>query len=326
MLISIGVVAIVLLATPSAPPVIYRRGFNNSNCEAHPHAGVELQDGGWLMVGDSVCWDGSAEYKRGVFVVVADSNGVERWTRVLGNLGFNYGKYGTQLKDGTIIVGGSKSVNDPDAANRGFTYIEKRALWRLDALTGALLSETLFPNEGKLDGLRDGVMCVAPTTDGTNAIVATGWVGGEANWDGHNYDDEPMFLIYNGAAFAMRLSFSPSELAAPPSLEFEVRLGLNRSFGFRAMQGMRIHMLPDQSNTLAISAASCSGPYDGDWSVHFSLLSLRADTGELLWVRRYPRGTASHPYAMTLSARDDPEPGMVRLPALAVRPTLAPHA
>ena len=45
-------------------------------------------------------------------------------------------------------------------------------------------------------------MCATPTSDGTNGLVATGYVGGEANYDGHDYDDEPMFLIFNGKAFA----------------------------------------------------------------------------------------------------------------------------
>ena len=193
--------------TPTAaqmpvPAVNFSHGYNNSNCEAHPHAGVELADGGWLMVGDSQCWDGSAPFKRGVFVVATESDGAQRWTALLGDRGFNYGKYGSQLRDGTVVVAGSKSVHDAEAAQAGFGYIEVRALWRFDVRTGALLSETTFPNKGKADGLRDGFMCATPTTDGTNALVATGYVGGEANWDGHDYDDEPMFLIYNGAAFA----------------------------------------------------------------------------------------------------------------------------
>jgi len=134
-----------LLAICSAagmPAVKFSAGYNNSNCEAHPHAGVELQDGGWLMVGDSQCWDGSAPFKRGVFVVATEPDGALRWSSVLGSLGFNYGKYGSQLSDGTVIVGGSKSVHDADAASAGYAYIEVRALWRLDVRTGQLLSET----------------------------------------------------------------------------------------------------------------------------------------------------------------------------------------
>ena len=71
----------------AVPKVAFTAGYNNSNCEAHPHAGVELADGGWLMVGDSVCWDGSAAYDRAVFVVATERDGAERWTRVLGDRG-----------------------------------------------------------------------------------------------------------------------------------------------------------------------------------------------------------------------------------------------
>lgn len=293
---------------PSMPPVKFAVGFNNSNCEAHPHAGVELADGGWLMVGDSQCWDGSAPYKRGVFVVVAEPSGAQRWTRVLGDLGFNYGKYGSELADGTIVVGGAKSVRDADAARAGYAYIEVRALWRLDAKTGALLSETTFPNDGKLHGLRDGVMCATPTSDGTNGLVATGYVGGEANYDGHDYDDEPMFLIFNGKAFAARLTYSTDDTAAPPTVEWVTDLGLNASYGFVPMQGMRTHMRGD---TVAVSAAANTGPYGGGWGMQFSLMNLDATTGALRWAKMYAKADGSHPYSMTLSPPGDPEPGFV---------------
>jgi hypothetical protein len=295
----------------AAPGTKFAVGFNNANCEAHPHAGIQLADGGWLMVGDSVCWDGSTPaIQRMVFVVVSDSDGKQRWSTRLGDIGFNYGKAGTQLQDGTVVVGGAKSVVDPDAQKAGYAYIEVRALWRLDVNTGEVLSENLYPNDGKMTGLRDGVMCVNPTTDGTNGLVATGYVGGEANYDKktNQYDDEPMFLIFNGVAFGARLTFS-SDLAAPPDVEFEVKLGLDESYGYVPMQGMRVHM--DTSGSVAISAASCSGPYDDAWDMQFSLLSLNAETGKLQWAKRYVTGLASHPYGLALSAPGDATPGYV---------------
>jgi len=295
------------------PPTKYAVGFNNSNCVSHPHAGVELQDGGYLIVGDSVCWDGSTPgLNRMVFVVATDRQGKLRWSTRLGDLGYNYGKYGAQLKDGTVVVGGAKSIVDDEAAKAGYAYIEVRCLWRLDASTGAVLSETLGGNDGKLTGLRDGVMCVTPTTDGTNGVVVTGYLGGEANYDKktNQYDDEPMFFIFNGIAFADRLTFPEDDRSAPPSLDFSIKLGLDESYGYVPMQGMRVHM-DGASNTLAVSAASCSGPYDGNWNMQFALLSLDASSGKLRWAKRYTTGVASHPYAMTLSHPNDPEPGYV---------------
>jgi hypothetical protein len=304
------------LVDMSSPPAIaFSVGFNNSNCEAHPHYGVQLHEGGWLMVGDSQCWDGSTPgMTRVVFVAVAESNGTLRWSKRLGELGFNYGKGGSQLLDGSIVIGGSKSVRDATAKKAGFDYIEVRALWRLDQHTGALLSETTLPNPGKATGLRDGVMGVEPAGDGTNDAVVTGYVGGEANYDPSTgqYDDEPMFLIFNGVAFAARLSFDAHDRAAKPRVVFSVPLGLNSSFGFVPMQGMRVHH--DAANSqLAVSAAACSGPYDDDWNMQFSLLAVDDTTGELVWSKRYPPagGTGSHPYAMALSPPGDSAPGYV---------------
>ena len=131
---------------------------------------------------------------------------------------------------------------------------------------------------------------------GSNGLVTNGCAGGEANYDSKtgNYDDEPMFLIFNGVAFAARLAFDEHEQHAPPTLEFEVKLVLNASWGFVPMQGMRVHM-DGALNRLAISAASCAGPYGGNWTMQFSLLSLDATTGELVWAKWYPTGVhASH--------------------------------
>lgn len=73
---------------------------------------------------------------------------------------------------------------------------------------------------------------------------------------------------------------------------------------------MRVHM-DGRLGRVAVSAAACSGPLDGKWDMQFSLLSLDATTGGLLWARWYPTGTASHPYAMTLSSPLDASPGYV---------------
>ena len=129
---------------------------------------------------------------RVIFVVVAEGDGALRWSKRLGDLGYNYGKGGSQLKDGTILIGGSKSVRDAAAKKAGFDYIEVRALWRLDQDSGELLSETTWPNTGKHKGLRDGLMGAEPAADGTMDAVLTGYVGGEANYDPSTgqYDDE----------------------------------------------------------------------------------------------------------------------------------------
>ena len=43
-------------------------------------------------------------------------------------MGYNYGKYGTQIKDGSVVVAGSKSIEDAEAASKGFSYSFKKVL------------------------------------------------------------------------------------------------------------------------------------------------------------------------------------------------------
>ncbi|KAH8050456.1 hypothetical protein JL722_11427 [Aureococcus anophagefferens] len=272
----------------AVPKVAFTAGYNNSNCEAHPHAGVELADGGWLMVGDSVCWDGSAAYDRAVFVVATERDGAERWTRVLGDRGFNYGKYGTQLSDGTVLVAGEapqskesasyvtetfagvKSVVKADAKKRGFPYVESRALWRLDETDGSTISETVFENEGRLDGARDGFMCATPAID------------------------DPMTLKFGDRA-----------VGADPETLFHV--ALNVSDAFQPMQGMRVfHGHGASDGSVVVSAASSTGPFDENYGFHFSAMAVDDATGALKWARIYEAGLhASHPYALVLSPAGD---------------------
>lgn len=47
-----------------------------------------------LMVGDSVCYSGTPAFNRAIYVVKTDARGNEQWHAQLGDLGWNYGKFG----------------------------------------------------------------------------------------------------------------------------------------------------------------------------------------------------------------------------------------
>ena len=80
--------------------------------------------------------------------------------------------------------------------------------------TGEVLSETIAPNGGKTKGLRDGVMGVAPTTDGTNGVVVTGYIGGEANYDKKTNQCMGMDLQFRSARRESRAADPPSHTLA----------------------------------------------------------------------------------------------------------------
>lgn len=82
--------------------------------------------------------------------------------------------------------------------------------------------------------------------------MATGFEGSEGNYD----DDEPMFLIGGGHAFAMRLSFPINDLHGPPTVEFHA--SLERSDTWTPMQGMRVFEDPRHGQVI-ISAAASTG-------------------------------------------------------------------
>ena len=59
------------------PAIQWTRGYTNGDCESHPHAGVQLDDGGYLMVGDSVCYTKPhSPLRRSIFIVRTHADAV----------------------------------------------------------------------------------------------------------------------------------------------------------------------------------------------------------------------------------------------------------
>ena len=314
-------------------------GFTQEDgCESHPHAGVHTKDGGYLLVGDSVCYDGQRPgLERSIFVVKSNANGEQVWQTTLGDVGWNYGKYGIELPDGTFLIGGSMSTYE---GREGYPYVERRALIRLDPQSGDVLCCTLFPNTYQPKwrrrpdaGVRDGVMGLALGNDSSEeypasgTIYATGYVGGEPNFDPltpGGYDDEPLFYIYGGAAFVAKLAIDAHSSATngahsktphgtsecPIRMKWEIVLdedflGDSLGHGVRAMQGMRIlgsKGTGDDAESIALVAATDVDEENG--SIQPSVIKLEAAYGKLHWARLFaPQGDSarrkrqSHPYA-----------------------------
>ncbi|KAH8071583.1 hypothetical protein JL721_4083 [Aureococcus anophagefferens] len=188
----------------AVPKVAFTAGYNNSNCEAHPHAGVELADGGWLMVGDSVCWDGSAAYDRAVFVVATERDGTERWTRVLGDralfgdravgadpetlfhVALNVSDkfqpmqgmrvfHGHGASDGSVVVSAASSTG-PFDENYGFHF----SAMAVDDATGALKWARIY--EAGLHASHPYALVLSPAGD----VVIAGLAVPSANDDFYN--------------------------------------------------------------------------------------------------------------------------------------------
>ena len=224
-------------AATSPPQVLIKTSYSNGKFEAHPHSGVELVSGGFFMVGDSMT-TGDGDTFRQQFAVKTASDGTEDWQVALGDVGYNYGKFGVELSDKTLLVFGSSSISDGSGS-----YSELRSIHRLDPEDGAVISHTVLPS--KFGSGNDGFMgadlmtsgetsgdgyfislwltqlfsTIAADSDGLS-VWATGYVGGE----GQPEDEEAMFLIGGGSAFAMQLQF-PSVSSKDRSEDAKVGAG-----------------------------------------------------------------------------------------------------
>lgn len=283
----LGACSLLALAVdPSS--VKWAKGYTFGKAEAHPHAGVETSDGGFLMVGDGGVYNDQGEITlRQIFVLKTNKVGDMEWQQQIGTCGKNYGKFGIELNDGSLLIAGAMCTD------KARPTVLKRALLRLDK-SGNLISSQTFTNAEEAAGKRDGIMAISLTGE-DNTVIATGFVGSENATEG--YEDEPMFLIYGGSAFVMKLTYDGSK--QPLEVVFDKKI---QADGFEASQGMRIYH--DQvANAYALSIASADAPSN----FQFGLASTSTD-GDLNWVKIFPAkhdsvdGHASHPYALTLPA------------------------
>ncbi|GMH78252.1 hypothetical protein TrLO_g3440 [Triparma laevis f. longispina] len=291
--------ALISTITASSPPSIkFATGFSNGSCEAHPHAGIELSDGAFFMVGDSVCYEDPSSPPRVKFAVKTDSTGELSWQVPLGNEGYNYGKNCLELQDGTLLVVGAAS----------FGSNELRSVHRLDPLTGSTLSHTTFPTPENFEGGLDGLMGADLVYGEEMEVWVTGYVKGEGTQEG----EEAMFLIGGGSMVAMKLKFPTiSTSTKDPTVEFE-RIFDETDDDFTTPQGMRI--IDTQTGSVII--VSTATPTVGSSLYQMSALSFSSSTpSKTLFRKIYPandanspasltNGTMSHPYAMSTSGKD----------------------
>ncbi len=274
----------------SPPNITWTKGFTFGASESHPHAGVECADGGFLVVGDGIDYTRPAppaKVHRSIMVLRTDAAGNVRWNRTMGDQGWNYGKFGIQLKDGNLLVAGGWTTGQPAALHR--------ALALLSDADGSVLSTTVMPNTGAALGLRELYMSVAQRPNGH--VVAVGVVGGENATTG--YVDEPMFLIGGGRVSATSFRIDPDTYAFTVLHDVEVAGGT----GFDTPQAMRVLNHPDGTHV----AVSHTTTFDGGSNFQFGLTMLDAATLVAEWTHAYPAGAggmdghASHPYALTVA-------------------------
>lgn len=276
------------------PPIEWAKGYTFGNAESHPHAGVETSDGGFLVVGDGVDYNNNTIVERYMMVLKTGKDGEEQWRRSYGDTGFNYGKFGIQLSDGTYIIAGALSEHAPDNEE---PPVLKRALLWLDA-DGNTLTQLVMPNTGADQQMRDGFMCVA-IGETNNTIVATGFVGGENSTTG--YVDEPMFLINGGKVALTKFTLGVRKGGDGPQLDMVFDTVLpDAGEDFRAYQGMRL-FYDDKLQTYAVSHTVS---YDQGDNIQFGLSSVTT-AGTVKWMKGYAaaqggdlKGHASHPYAL----------------------------
>ena len=272
----------------SPPSILSFRGYSFAPSEAHPHAGVQTADGGFLVVGDGVNYANQTFVQRRIMVLKVNAEGEMEWSATHGYLGRNYGKFGMEMHDGTFLVAGAVT-GTAKRLHRALLHYSKK---------GELLKEVLLPNDSA-DFKRDGFMCVA-AGENENTIIASGWKGGENSTDG--YPTEPMFLIGGGVSQVTKFTYDKGAF----SIVFDVSIDAESAFQTR--QGMRLFYDP-AAHAYAVSHTTTTA---GDLEFQFGMSLLAADDGRILWSRSYPAtppgapndtGHASHPYALTL-ARD----------------------
>ncbi len=303
-------------ADAATPPLLqWARGYAFSSAEAHPHAGVQTRDGGFFVVGDGIEADpGGITPTRSIMLLRTDAVGNALWQKKIGTTGYNYGKFGIQLRSGDLIVAGALEQTD---TTLGYPVL-KRALFLLDDATGNEIARAVLDNNGGELHLRDGFMCVVEGRE-DGELVTTGFVGGENSSTG--YPDEPMFLIGGG-----RAELSAFQVEANRTLTYKGTMTIDSDGGehcrggcsvgtrpaFDARQGMRV-LYDAQSDAYLVSFTTTLRENPGNFQ--FGLALVQKDSGasaKQLWTKTFPAsasgtGHASHPYALAIQRRPGEE-------------------
>lgn len=267
----------------SPPGISWVRGYTDGTCESHNHAGVQTDDGGFLLVGDGECYDSPEKgFTRQITVAKVDPTGNMQWLTNVGTVGFNYGKNGVELPDGTFLVVGA--ISEGTKAN----FVEKRVIIRFSK-AGTVLHTQTFENveNGGVDGLM-GVAIAGP-----KLVVVTGYVKGV-----QTYTDQPMFLIQGGYAVLTKLWYSDDYTEDFKVIFEHIFDKPQDTTSFTAYQGMRVVVDEDG---YTFSAASYTTPEDGN--TNFGLVRTDVD-GNVRSMTYLPPsdGYQSHPYAFTAAS------------------------
>ena len=268
----------------SVPPAIsWTKGYGFGESESHPHAGIELQNGGFVVVGDGVNYQNNT-INRTIMILCTDSQGNTIWQNIIGNVGFNYGKYVIERKNNEILIAGamSKKINQ--------NIFLHRCLIRLNLTNGQIISTILLKNDGTKYNLRDGYMSVVERPD--KSVIAVGFIHGENSTTGNV--DEPMFLIGKGQVSITKFNIENEKFV----ITKDIVIASNDNY--ETNQGMRILNHPDGIHVIV----SHTTTFDHGNTFQFGVSVLDGTDLTVVYTKSYPAqpvGHASHPYSLTLS-------------------------
>ena len=266
------------------PEVAWRKAFDFTPSESHPHAGVETNDGGFLMAGDGLDYtNANPAINRYVYMLKTDAHGNEEWRLTLGTVGWNYGKFCVQLDDHSFMLSGAFT-----AVADGVQVLH-RGLVHVGANGTVLQGPVLIPVHTA--GKQEGFTGIALAEDG--ALVATGFYNA---WPG--FPDQAMFLVYGQAGLTKIVQDSNGKW----NVAFDILVDTTGQ-PFTAAEGMRV-VYDQKEQVYAVShTVQMQNGQPGTFEFGMTAFTLG---GKQKWTRAFPAksgkltGIASHPYALSL--------------------------
>eukprot|EP00930_Biecheleria_cincta_P002016 TRINITY_DN103094_c0_g1_i1.p1 TRINITY_DN103094_c0_g1~~TRINITY_DN103094_c0_g1_i1.p1 ORF type:complete len:484 (-),score=63.27 TRINITY_DN103094_c0_g1_i1:198-1649(-) len=280
----------VATAAPKRPNIQWTKGYSlGTSLESHPHAGVETSDGGFLIVGDGQDYaEKNPDLKRHVLVAKVDSKGELQWQLNLGDRGYNYGKFGIELPDGSFVISGATTVKDPEYGD-----LLHRALVRVDK-KGEVMHTLVLDSTNKQEHRMDSFTGMSLGHDPEHAFVVTGVVG--AGNESTTFPDQVMFLPTGGQPCISQIAYDNAGLKVVFDRKLEELPGCEKP-DCLMLEGMRVVYDPEEQQYIV--AANLY--YPQRYANEMGAIALGTD-GEVHWMRSFPAssitGVMSQPYAL----------------------------